>query len=403
MKSRFIIVAGSVMIMFVTGSIFSFSALTVIFGRAGFSEPAVTLSSTLCYIFAFLFSIISAIKLIFKFNLKKLAIFGGLIISVAYICMGTLNSTNSILLILFGIVSGIGFGITWVVPFSVSLRWFPDRIGLMSGLLLFAPAFGAMCWVKIAGSWGNLLADYGLFATLIIFGILFFCTIFLSSFAMTDPPDTIKLKKTALNIKSFLSNSQKLSQTIRNNKLYLIALGLTSCLSAGILTLQVMKIYFIDSQQLSGIPQAQAFAVSGTAIAVFFPLANGLGRIIWGWISDIFSRKISIIILSLFQAIIILILYFFSSSAILLYIAVFLYGLNLGGIYTLFTALTADIFGIKYVVQNVLFIYFIYQLVSVIFVFISGILLDSNNVFLIFIISSVICLMTIPLVYKVQE
>ncbi len=41
-----------------------------------------------------------------------------------------------------------------------------------------------------------------------------------------------------------------------------------------------------------------ASAVAGTAMAVFFSLANGLGRILWGMMSDKLGRKTSIIIMT---------------------------------------------------------------------------------------------------------
>ena len=44
---------------------------------------------------------------------------------------------------------------------------------MITGLAVAGFGFGAMGWVKLAGSWGHLIANYGLSATFVIYGIIF--------------------------------------------------------------------------------------------------------------------------------------------------------------------------------------------------------------------------------------
>ena len=95
-------------------------------------------------------------------------------------------------------------------------------------------------------------------------------------------------------------------------------------------------------------------------MAVFFSLANGIGRIAWGTISDTIGRRRSVITMTLFQA---LVLFAFTSMAgneYLLYVGAALIGFNFGGNFALFPALTADLFGNERVGANYPFIFLSY-------------------------------------------
>ena len=55
-----------------------------------------------------------------------------------------------------------------------------------------------------------------------------------------------------------------------------------------------------------GLPDGRASAIAGTAMAVFFSLANGIGRVAWGTISDKLGRKRSVVIMAASQGILLL-------------------------------------------------------------------------------------------------
>jgi len=65
--------------------------------------------------------------------------------------------------ILIGLVGGAGIGFAYVVPIAVGMRWFPDKKGMITGLAVAGFGFGAMLWVKLAGSWGHLIENIGPF------------------------------------------------------------------------------------------------------------------------------------------------------------------------------------------------------------------------------------------------
>jgi OFA family oxalate/formate antiporter-like MFS transporter len=74
------------------------------------------------------------------------------------------------LFIVYGIIGGIGVGITYGVPVAVSARWFPDRRGTAVGLTLLGFGFSAFLTANIAGF---LIAGTGIMNTFRIFGVAF--------------------------------------------------------------------------------------------------------------------------------------------------------------------------------------------------------------------------------------
>jgi MFS transporter, OFA family, oxalate/formate antiporter len=87
-----------------------------------------------------------------------------------------------------GLVGGAGIGLAYVVPIAVGMRWFPDHKGLITGVAVAGFGFGALGWVKLAGEWGNLIANRGLGATFVIYGIMFAVLVVAASTAMRMPP-----------------------------------------------------------------------------------------------------------------------------------------------------------------------------------------------------------------------
>ena len=53
---------------------------------------------------------------------------------------------------------------------------------------------------------------------------------------------------------------------------------------AGLMTIGIIKLFGIDALKAEGLneAEAEAAATAGTAMAVFYALANGIGRIVWG-------------------------------------------------------------------------------------------------------------------------
>ena len=110
----------------------------------------------------------------------------------------------------------------------------------------------------------------------------------------------------------------------------------------------------------AGIDSAEAVIMTGTAMGLFYALLNGLGRIIWGAMSDHLGRRNSIVLMNLLQGVMMIIFYFIGGKEWGLYIGAAIIGFNFGGNFALFPAATADLFGNKNVGENYPWVFMAY-------------------------------------------
>ena len=169
------------------------------------------------------------------------------------------------------------------------------------------------------------------------------------------------------------------------------------------MSIGLMKLYPMESLQASGYSLAEASAIAGTAMAVFFSLANGIGRIAWGTLSDLMGRRRSVIIMTGSQALFLFAFTNMAGNEYLLYLGAALIGFNFGGNFSLFPTLTADIFGNDRVGQNYPFIFLSYGVGGIIGPMLGGSLGDMGNFPLAFSICAVACLVSALLMILVHH
>jgi OFA family oxalate/formate antiporter-like MFS transporter len=151
-----------------------------------------------------------------------------------------------------------------------------------------------------------------------------------------------------------------------------------------------------------GMGQAQASAIAGTAMAVFYALANGIGRIAWGAISDKLGRKNSIILMMAIQGIIVILFQWMAGTPALLYLGATLIGFNFGGNFALFPTITADTFGTKFVGQNYGWVFLAYGIGGIFGPMLGGRLGDMGNFPLAFTICGILCLIASGIISMVK-
>ncbi len=406
--NRGFVVLGAILIQLALGAIYAWSVFTPSLKAAGWS------SENTQWVFAlglasFALFMVFAGKKLNSWGPRTLSWIGGIILGAGYLLAGLFGGTNfAALLILIGLIGGMGIGFAYVVPIAVGMRWFPDKKGMITGLAVAGFGFGAMLWVKLAGSWGHLIADLGLSSTFTIYGIAFAAMVIIGGFWMKFPPEGWKPEgfeknsavkdSPVVSAKDFTSN-----EMLGKVQFYLIFLTFVFSAGAGLMSIGLMKLYPMQALMESGISETAASAISGTAMAVFFSLANGLGRILWGLLSDKLGRRRSIIIMTAVQGITVILFTYMAGNEILLYLGATLIGFNFGGNFALFPTITADTFGAKNVGQNYPFIFLAYGVGGILGPILGGKMGDLNNFALAFTISGVAVLIGTLLIVFVKK
>ncbi|HIP48359.1 MAG TPA: MFS transporter [Lutibacter sp.] len=405
-KNRGFVILGAILIQLALGAIYAWSVFTPLLKEAGWSKVNTQ--------WVFAVGLVSfAVVMVFagrKLNTwgpQKLTIIGGIVLGAGYFIAGLLGTTDFIpLLLLIGFVGGAGIGLAYVVPIAVGMRWFPDKKGMITGLAVAGFGFGAMLWVKLAGSWGHLLEDMGLSTTFMIYGVAYALMVIIGGIWMKFPPKGwVPKGYKEESVTSDKASDQKeitSQEMFKTPQFYLIFFTFVFSAGAGLMSIGLMKLYPMEALTANGLSTAEASAISGTAMAVFFSLANGLGRIIWGVLSDKLGRKTSIIIMTATQGIIVILFTYMAGNEMLLYLGATLIGFNFGGNFALFPTITADTFGAKNVGMNYPFVFLAYGLGGLIGPILGGKLGDTGNFSLAFTISGIAVLVGTILIIMVK-
>ena len=353
--NRWLVVVGAVLIQLCLGAIYAWSAftqaLTTPVAKGGVFGFTATQSQAIFSVGLATFAVVMVLagRWQAKVGPRLVAFLGGILLGVGYIAASFVGQTFMAQLVTIGLIGGAGIGLAYVCPIAVGIRWFPDKKGLITGIAVAGFGFGALIWVKMAGAWGHLIQTQGVLGTYRIFGVIFLVAVLIGSIWMVYPEAA-----PAAGGKPAAAPSGMLpDEMLKTPQFYIIWLTFAVGAMAGLMVIGIIALFSKDSLTAAGMDAATAAVVAGTAMAVFYAIFNGLGRIVWGSVSDKLGRQRSVVLMCLFQGIMMFAFYFvLASSEWPLYIGAALIGFNFGGNFALFPALTADLFGAGTVGRN---------------------------------------------------
>lgn len=391
--NRWNVVFGAILVQISLGAIYAWSVFTPALKAAGWTKLETQIVFSLGLV-SFALVMVWAGRALSRWGPQKLAIASGLTLGLAYVLAGILGASQFwVVSACIGLLGGAGIGIGYVVPIAVGMRWFPDHKGMITGLAVAGFGFGAMGWVKLAGAWGHLIETTGLAGTFVIYGLAFATLILVGSIWMRMPPEGWVPRGYASPLNDASSGGEDFTarEMLRTPQFYLIMITFAASAAAGLMSIGLMKLYPMEALQLAGYNAVRASAIAGTAMAVFFSLANGIGRIAWGVISDRLGRKRSIIFMTASQALVLMAFTSMAGSEYLLYLGAALIGFNFGGNFALFPTITADVFGNRRVGSNYPIVFLAYGIGGIAGPMLGGLLGDMGNFPMAFAVCAAAC------------
>jgi len=402
LMNRWWAVVGAILMQLCLGAIYAWSVYTPLLVKAGWSK---TQTQAVFSLGLATFAVVMVIAGQFlprpAVGPRKLAVASGIVLGAGYMLAGLLGGESFwVTFLCVGFLGGAGIGLGYVVPIAVGMKWFPDKKGLITGLAVAGFGFGATLWMTMADKLGalgggHLLATLGLSKTFLVYGIAYLVLVLIGSIWMVFPPDgwkpagwTPPPPKPGHIAVADLSASQMLATV----QFYMIFLCFVFGAGAGLMSIGLMKLFPMPALMDGGLTREEASAVATMAMAVCFALANGIGRIAWGIISDKIGRKASIIIMMLTQGVFVILFQWMAGSPWTLYLFAVLIGFNFGGNFALFPTLTADTFGLKRVGQNYAWVFLAYGIGGIFGPMLGGKLGDLKNFGLAFTICGILCL-----------
>lgn len=355
--NRWLVILGAILIQLCLGSIFAWSVFTKALEREpfGFSKTKTVVIYSVGVGCFSLFVLIGS-RWHGRLSPAWTVRIGGCLLAAAYVLAHYAGTSFATLMVSIGVIGGAGIGAGYAVPISVCMKWFPDRKGFITGICLAGFGFGSLLWIQLASSWKigslrwvGLMERYGVSDVFFIYGIVFFVLVLLGSLWIRNPPPGWSPEGW-----SPPATGPAASGAIQFNPAEMLATWqfwtlwyMYICgLMAGHMVIGIIKLFGMDALQArSGLDEKTAESLAATAMGVFFSIANGSGRILWGMISDFIGRKAAMVVLLGSQAVILVGLFFMAGYPVTLFAGVAMVGFNFGGTLSLFAAVTADYFG----------------------------------------------------------
>ena len=380
--NRWITVVGAILIQLALGAIYAWSVFTKpLTDPDGLYQWTAKEAAWVFSLGLFTFAVVMVLagRWQAKIGPRVVTILGGIVLGLGYILAGFLGGGEHsfvIQLILIGGVGGAGIGLAYVVPIAVLVKWFPDMKGLITGLAVAGFGFGATIWVKAGGAWFGLVESLHLFglpsvqSTYVLYGAIFLVMVFLGGLVMVNPPAGYQPEgweppaPTATGGATGTTDFSS-SEMLKTGQFWAIWLTFVFSALAGLMVIYCIKLFGIDALKFgAGFTVEAASIAAGTAMAVY-AILNGLGRILWGAVSDKIGRKTALVTMCFIQGVAMLAFYYIGDSKLGLIVGASIIGFNFGGNFALFPAVTADFFGNKNVGLNYGWVFLAYGIAGI--------------------------------------
>ncbi len=309
---------------------------------------------------AFTLSMLVSGRLLQNKRYRIIGMIGGLLFASGYL-VGSFSSGNFTALVMgFGIIAGVGIGFSYICPLSLCLNWFPERKGLVTGIIVAGFGCGAIAYVKIADfmlSSGVPVLEALRWIGLASGGIVMFSSLF---FMPPRRDENVKSPETGAPLLTLLGSRHFI----------FLSIGMFCGTFGGLLIVGNLKPVGII---LGLAPEGASLAV------IVFSIGNAIGRLLWGML---FDRLGSITIASCLMILGLSALAMeFTGGSYLLYIDVILISFAFGGCFVLFAAQVAVSFGVSRVGLIYPFVFLAYGLAGIAGPPAGGWMLENTSLF----------------------
>jgi OFA family oxalate/formate antiporter-like MFS transporter len=262
---------------------------------------------------------------------------GGFVFGLGMFLAGFSNSVLW-LYATFGAMMSLGNGAAYGAVVSTAVKWYPERRGMAGGVVVSALGLGTILIAPLA----QLMIDMpalGVLGAFKVLGAAFILITVGASYFLTNPPEGYGASVTPEGEAPQAMPTRDLSwrQMLARPMFWLLYLLYAAGAFSGLMLISQASSIAQELTHLS--PAAAALAVS------LLGLANALGRLCWGTISDKIGRFAA---LGLMFAITAVMMFAFSALAAHsagLIVAILLVGLCYGGYLGTFPSICADSFG----------------------------------------------------------
>lgn len=333
MKSlnRWIYATVGVVVLLFAGLIYAWSVLVIPISQEfpEWSNTSLSLTFTICMTLFCLGGLIGGLVQK-KINVKINVWVAAVLFLVGFFISSKAQSIVT-LYIGYGILAGFASGLAYNSVMSTMSKWFPDKQGLISGILLMGFGFGSFIIGKVYQAYTP--AEIGGWRTsFMIFGIILLIVLAIGGFFFVKPGDdfvveanTSKKEKKSANKETGIDVNS--AQMVKRPSFWLYFVWTTLLGAAGLALIS----------QASGIAGEVGKQIDASTIATvvgLISICNGIGRVIYGGMFDKIGRfktMLTIVVVFFISALLLMVSFKTQNFAILV-IGFMLCGASYGGI-----------------------------------------------------------------------
>jgi OFA family oxalate/formate antiporter-like MFS transporter len=235
---------------------------------------------------------------------RKLAMAGGLLFGVGYALAAVALAVKSLMLFYlgYGVVAGAGIGLGYVTPMSTVTKWFPDKKGLLTGIVAMGFGLGAFVLSVMLAPILMHVFHRNLISVFAALGAILGSAAFGAAAMLRDPPAGYlpigyvpPASKDARAADPYAKLEEQSDLPLMEYVLtgqyaimwFIFFLNITAGISIiSFLSPLYQDIWRLDHPTL----ERSVLAGYGATLIAISSLFNGFGRIVWGGVSDWLGR-----------------------------------------------------------------------------------------------------------------
>ncbi len=364
--NRWFAVVGGVSMNLALGSLYAWSVFVApLEAEFGWTRTQTSWVFTIAIV-TFALSFVLAGRIQDRRGPRICAVIGATLVGLGFI-LASFTSSLPFLYVAFGFVVGAGNGFGYATPIPVGSKWFPDKRGLVVGLMVAGYGGGSAIFGPVATA---LISEYGWRPTFRILGVVLFSMCMLGTLLLKNPPSGYRpagWSPAAAPTERTLRDIPTL-EMLRMPTFYFLWVAFCLGTTAGLMTISQL-VPFAQSAGMGAAPAAFAITVGA--------LGSTSGRIVSGWLSDVVGRLTTLRIMILVSAVAMPALFVWREQAILFYIFVAIIYWCFGTQLSVFATTSADFFGTRYLGLNYGLLFTAYGVAGLLGPIIAGRVFDA--------------------------
>jgi OFA family oxalate/formate antiporter-like MFS transporter len=287
-----------------------------------------------------------------RFGPRKFLAGGGTLAGLGWV----INAETSSLAILYlaQVLAGCGSGVVYSISMGGALKWFPDRRGLAAGLTAAAFGAGAAATVRPV-RWA--IRHHGFEQAFLWFGLGQALVILLAALIIRFPEPG---KAPAPARSRVLQSGREFtpSEMLRSPSFWLVYFMMMMGAIPGLLMLGYIAPLAHDLGVAESPVTLLWFSSAALPLAMELDRAmGGLTRPVFGWVSDHIGREVAIFLAFALEGFALLLLLRFAHDPVLFVLMSGLAFFGWGAVFSLFPAVSGDMFGGRFATTNYSLLY----------------------------------------------